>query len=116
MLRTRTSAANNAAGTLYAYLNNYVNPDTFRFLDSLRYLLMVILGGSGTVLGPLIGAGILTYVPEAFQAFGVWQHFAYGALLAFVIFAMPMGIVGSVVYWRNRMRPKRSRKSQDWPA
>lgn len=104
------------AGTLYAYLNNYVNPDTFRFLDSLRYLLMVILGGSGTVLGPLIGAGILTYVPEAFQAFGVWQHFAYGALLAFVIFAMPMGIVGSVVYWRNRMRPKRSRKSQDWPA
>ena len=30
------------AGTLYAYLNNYVNPDTFRFLDSLRYLLMVI--------------------------------------------------------------------------
>ena len=104
------------AGTLYAYLNNYVNPDTFRFLDSLRYLLMVILGGSGTVLGPLIGAGILTYVPEAFQAFGVWQHFAYGALLAFVIFAMPMGIVGTVVYWRNRMRPKRSRKSQDWPA
>lgn len=104
------------AGTLYAYLNNYVNPDTFRFLDSLRYLLMVILGGSGTVLGPLIGAGILTYVPEAFQAFGVWQHFAYGALLAFVIFAMPMGIVGSAVYWRNRMRPKRSRKSQEWPA
>ncbi len=104
------------AGTLYAYLNNYVNPDTFRFLDSLRYLLMVILGGSGTVLGPLIGAGILTYVPEAFQAFGVWQHFAYGALLAFVIFAMPMGIVGSVAYWRNRMLPKRSRKSQNWPA
>ena len=104
------------AGTLYAYLNNYVNPDTFRFLDSLRYLLMVILGGSGTVLGPIIGAGVLTYVPELFQAFGAWQHFAYGALLAFVIFAMPLGIVGTVMLWRSRLLPKRSRKSQPWPA
>lgn len=104
------------AGTLYAYLNNYVNPDTFRFLDSLRYLLMVILGGSGTILGPLIGAGILTYVPEVFQTFGSWQHFAYGALLAFVIFVMPLGVVGTLLYWRNRMRPKRFRKSQNWPA
>ena len=104
------------AGALYAYLNSYVNPDTFRFLDSLRYLLMVILGGAGTVLGPLMGAGILTYVPEAFQAFGVWQHFAYGALLAFVIFAMPMGIAGTVSHWREKMRPKRMRRSQPWPA
>lgn len=104
------------AGALYAYLNNYVNPDTFRFLDSLRYLLMVILGGSGTVLGPIVGAGILTYVPELFQAFGVWQHFAYGALLAFVIFAMPLGIVGSIKYWRGRLLPKKSRRSENWPS
>ena len=104
------------AGALYAYLNGYVNPDTFRFLDSLRYLLMVILGGAGTVLGPLIGAGILTYVPELFQAFGVWQQFAYGALLAFVIFLMPMGIAGTVSHWRAKLRPKRMRRSQPWPA
>jgi branched-chain amino acid transport system permease protein len=103
------------AGTLYAYLNNYVNPDTFRFLDSLRYLLMVILGGSGTVLGPIIGATVLTYVPEFFQAFGEWQHFAYGALLAFVIFAMPLGIVGTALYWTAKLQPKRSRRSQAWP-
>lgn len=104
------------AGALYAHLNSYVNPDTFRFLDSLRYLLMVILGGAGTVLGPLLGAGILTYVPELFQAFGVWQHFAYGALLVFVIFAMPMGIAGTVSQWREKLRPKRMRRSQVWPA
>lgn len=104
------------AGALFAYLNNYVNPDTFRFLDSLRYLLMVILGGSGTVLGPLLGAGILTYVPELFQAFGIWQNFAYGALLAFVIFAMPLGIVGTISHWRARFRPKRMRRSQPWPS
>jgi len=104
------------AGTLYAYLNNYVNPDTFRFLDSLRYLLMVILGGSGTLIGPIVGAGVLTFVPELFQSFGAWQQFAYGALLAFVIFAMPMGIVGTAGYWRSHLSPKRMRSSQGWPA
>lgn len=104
------------AGALYAYLNSYVNPDTFRFLDSLRYLLMVILGGAGTVLGPVLGAAVLTYIPELFQAFGVWQHFAYGALLAFVIFAMPLGIVGTVTYWYGKTKPKQSRNSQTWPA
>lgn len=104
------------AGALYVYLNSYVNPDTFRFLDSLRYLLMVILGGAGTVVGPLLGAGILTYVPELFQAFGVWQHFAYGALLAFVIFVMPMGIAGTATHWYGKTRPKRMRRSRPWPA
>ena len=105
-----------AAGALYAYLNNYVNPDTFRFADSVRYLLMVILGGSGTVIGPVIGAAILTYLPELFQALGVWQQFAYGALLAFVMFVMPLGIVGTVVHWYGRLQPKRAHSSQPWPA
>jgi branched-chain amino acid transport system permease protein len=104
------------AGALYAYLNSYVNPDTFRFLDSLRYLLMVILGGSGTVLGPLLGAAILTYIPEFFQKFGVWQHFAYGALLVIVIFIMPLGIVGTIIFWYGKFQPKRLYKSNQWPA
>ena len=104
------------AGALYAYLNSYVNPDTFRFLDSLRYLLMVILGGSGTVLGPLLGAAILTYIPEFFQKFGIWQHFAYGALLTIVIFIMPLGIVGTIIFWYGKFQPKRLYKSNQWPA
>jgi ABC-type branched-subunit amino acid transport system ATPase component/ABC-type branched-subunit amino acid transport system permease subunit len=103
------------AGALYAYLNSYVNPDTFRFLDSLRYLLMVILGGSGTVLGPLIGASILTYIPELFQKFGVWQYFAYGALLTLVIFIMPLGIVGTIIFWYTKFQPKRVCNSKSWP-
>jgi ABC-type branched-subunit amino acid transport system ATPase component/ABC-type branched-subunit amino acid transport system permease subunit len=105
-----------AAGALYAYLNNYVNPDTFRFVDSVRFLLMVILGGSGTVIGPVIGAAALTYLPELFQALGVWQQFAYGALLAFVMFVMPLGIAGTAIYWYGRLQPKQAHSSQPWPA
>jgi branched-chain amino acid transport system permease protein len=92
------------AGSLYAYLNLYVNPDTFTFDDSLHFLLIVILGGSGTITGPLIGAAVLTALPEYFQAFGAWQHFAYGALLALVMFLMPLGVTGTINHWRERWR------------
>jgi len=107
------------AGGLYAYLNRYVNPDTFSFADSIRFLLMVILGGAGTSFGPLIGAGILTWIPNLLQAFGKWQLFAYGALLAGVIFFLPKGIVGSIGDLWARVRHGRSqalRQAGAWPA
>jgi branched-chain amino acid transport system permease protein len=106
------------AGALYAYLNRYVNPDTFSFSDSIRFLLMVILGGSGTTLGPLIGAGILTWIPNLLQAFGKWQLFVYGALLAAVIFLLPKGIIGTLNSWLRALM-SRSRNQQQsaepWP-
>ncbi|MBC7502675.1 MAG: branched-chain amino acid ABC transporter ATP-binding protein/permease [Herminiimonas sp.] len=105
-----------AAGGAYAYLNRYVNPDTFRFDDSVRFLLMVILGGSGTIFGPVLGAGVLTFIPELLQAFGAWQRFAYGALLALVMFGMPFGIVGTFHLWTRRFGTKVSRRSRPWPC
>ena len=107
------------AGALYAYLNRYVNPDTFSFGDSIRFLLMVILGGAGTVLGPLFGAGILTWLPNLFQNLGKWQLFAYGALLALVMFVMPKGIVGTVRVWLDKIRHRQvpeNRTSGAWPS
>ncbi|TPQ32961.1 branched-chain amino acid ABC transporter ATP-binding protein/permease [Cupriavidus pinatubonensis] len=103
------------AGGLYAYLNLYVNPDTFRFDDSVRFLLMVILGGSGTIVGPVLGATILTFLPEYLQAFGEWQRFAYGALLALVMFCLPLGVVGTLSNLRGRFRASVSRASEEWP-
>jgi branched-chain amino acid transport system ATP-binding protein/branched-chain amino acid transport system permease protein len=56
----------------------------------------VILGGAGTVSGPIVGAGIISYLPELLQRFGEWQKFVYGALLAMVMFVLPRGIVGTI--------------------
>jgi branched-chain amino acid transport system permease protein len=106
------------AGALYAYLNRYVNPDTFSFADSIRFLLMVILGGAGTTLGPLVGAGVLTWIPNLLQEFGRWQLFAYGALLAIVIFVLPKGIMGTLADWAgwlvNRGKAE-ARTPGSWP-
>lgn len=106
------------AGALYAYLNRYVNPDTFSFADSIRFLLMVILGGAGTTLGPLVGAGILTWIPNVLQQFGKWQLFAYGALLAIVIFVLPKGIVGTIKDWADKLMNRgrtEDRAVEAWP-
>jgi len=106
------------AGALYAYLNRYVNPDTFSFADSIRFLLMVILGGSGTTVGPLVGAGVLTWIPNVLQAFGKWQLFVYGALLALVIFLLPRGIVGTLGDWfaaKTRKSSDRNQAAEAWP-
>ncbi|MGX9427843.1 MULTISPECIES: branched-chain amino acid ABC transporter ATP-binding protein/permease [Bradyrhizobium] len=93
------------AGALYAFLNSYISPDIFTFSDSVRFLLMVILGGAGSTFGGVIGAYILTYLPEYLQQFQVWQRFAYGALLLLVMFVMPLGIVGTLRSLFDRLRP-----------
>ena len=93
------------AGSFYAFLNAYISPDIFTFSDSVRFLLMVILGGAATTFGPVLGAFILTYLPEVLQRFAEWQKFAYGALLLVVMFALPGGILGSVGSLYNRLRP-----------
>ncbi|MGN5478481.1 branched-chain amino acid ABC transporter permease [Cupriavidus basilensis] len=76
------------AGGLYAYLNLYVNPDTFRFDDSVRFLLMVILGGSGTIVGPVLG-GDCSDVPPGVSAgfrgvatFRLWRASRAGHVLS----------------------------------
>ncbi|MFD1333132.1 ATP-binding cassette domain-containing protein [Methylopila musalis] len=106
-----------AAGALYAYLNQYVSPETFGFLDSVRYLLMVIIGGAGTWLGPVFGAALLTVLPEAFQSLAEWQTFGYGALLAIAIFFVPNGLVGLFDSAVRRLRDRpRALETGPWPA
>jgi branched-chain amino acid transport system ATP-binding protein/branched-chain amino acid transport system permease protein len=73
-----------------------------------RFLLMVILGGAGSTFGPVIGAYILTYLPEYLQQFQLWQKFAYGALLLLVMFVLPRGIIGTLRLVLDRIRPAES--------
>lgn len=93
------------AGSFYAFLNAYISPDIFTFSDSVRFLLMVILGGAASTFGPVVGAAILTYLPELLQQFDEWQRFAYGALLLLVMFGLPRGILGTLGSLLGQLRP-----------
>ena len=104
------------AGALYTFLNLFVNFETFTFFHSISFLLMVILGGTGTLLGPIVGTAMLTYIAEILQDLQEWQIFAYGVLLAAVMCLMPQGVVGTAAsLWPRALTKSRGRAAQPWP-
>jgi branched-chain amino acid transport system permease protein len=71
---------------------------------------MVLFGGSGTLMGPFVGAVLLTLLDAMLARWPAVQHFIYGAILLFALYVMPGGVVGLV----NKLR--RGAKSQQSPA
>ena len=66
------------AGGLFTNLTLFVNYETFTFTASIELLLMVILGGAGTMAGPLVGTGTLFAAQQILQRLREWQTFGYG--------------------------------------
>jgi branched-chain amino acid transport system permease protein len=93
------------AGALVAQQNQYINSDFINFHLSIFILLLVLFGGVGSVYGPLVGAVLLTLIDAALTSWPSVQHFVYGALLLFALFAMPGGVMGVVGPWWARRRP-----------
>lgn len=83
-----------AAGSLYAHLSGYISPDTFTFNFSVFALLIVIIGGMGTLVGPVIGAVVLTLLPELLNGFDRYKLLIYGLLLIISVLVMRDGIAG----------------------
>jgi len=90
------------AGAMVAQQNQYINSDFVGFHLSIFILLLVLLGGSGSQYGPVIGAVVLTLVDALLARWPSVQHFAYGALLLFALYLMPNGIAGVFRALRSR--------------
>jgi branched-chain amino acid transport system permease protein len=84
------------AGALEAHLNFFVDPGdgTFGVTRAVQILTFAVLGGSGFVLGPVVGALIITLLPYIFEAQGIYLNVAIGIFLIAVIVFRPQGIVG----------------------
>jgi len=102
-------------GALFANLALFVNYETFTFTASVELLLMVILGGLGTLAGPLVGTSLLFSATQFLQGLGEWQTFGYGVLLALVLFALPRGIVGSLARIGRPGTGETTRETGPWP-
>ncbi len=83
-------------GALYACYRSYVSPDSFGFLQTILILLMVVIGGTGTLSGPIIGALVVQIVPEFFNADANLKQIVFGALLIVLTQVMPGGIAGTI--------------------
>jgi len=84
------------AGGLFAPLSGFVTPSTFAFSQSLLFVLVVIIGGAGTVTGPLVGAAVVVLLPEVLSGLAEYRLLFFGALLLLVLWIAPGGIVGEV--------------------
>src|SRR5215472_16026830 len=96
------SALAGAAGAFYASFVGTLVPDAFIITESFTILAMVIVGGMGTLIGPVWGAILLTILPELLRGFGDLRLVLYGAALTLVVLFMPGGIVQAARLFRAR--------------
>ncbi len=94
-----SAACAGLAGALFAPLSGFVTPSTFAFLQSILFVLVVIVGGAGTVSGPLVGAAIVVLLPEALAGLAEYRLLFFGALMLVVLWLAPEGIVGEIQKW-----------------
>lgn len=82
------------AGSLYAHYISFLAPDDFSMFTSIHILIMVFLGGAGTIWGPAIGAVFLKLLPEITHAFQDYELLGNGIILILVLVFMPKGLWG----------------------
>jgi branched-chain amino acid transport system permease protein len=95
------------AGALFASLQSYITPDTFVFELGLFFFVCIIIGGRGTIAGPLAGTAVLTALPEIVAPLARWSTFFYGLLLLVVVLLVPEGIGRVFEVVRSRLRPQK---------
>jgi branched-chain amino acid transport system permease protein len=92
------------AGSLFAHYVKNVSPESFMVATSFSVLVSVLVGGLGTILGPVLGGIALTFLPEYLRAFQAYRLTIYGALIIVVIIAMPTGVAGALRLLQARLR------------
>jgi len=91
------------AGCFYPGFVGTLVPDAFNIIESFTMMAMVIVGGMGTMVGPVIGAVVLTFLPELLRGFGELRLMIYGLALTLVVLFMPGGIVQA---WRALVKSR----------
>jgi branched-chain amino acid transport system permease protein len=91
------------AGLLYLYYNQFISPQTVALSASAEALLMVIAGGTATLLGPIIGAALVIIMKDVASAYIERWNFVLGAIFVLIVVFMPEGLVPGVArLWRWR--------------
>ena len=93
------------AGLLFIYYNQFIGPQVVALTTSAEALLMVISGGSGTLLGPIAGAAIVVVIKNVASAYIERWNLALGVIFILIVSFMPEGLV-----------PGSMRQTFDWPV
>lgn len=101
------------AGALFAGYIGVLSPNAFGFMRSIEILVMVVLGGMGSMIGSVISASVLTAVPEMLRAFSQYRMIAYSLLLILVMIFKPSGLMGNYEFSLSTLLSKLGGKPRD---
>lgn len=102
------------AGGLYAGCIGVMAPAKFGFMKSVEILVMVVLGGMGSMFGSVVSATVLTVLPEALRAFADYRMVAYAIVLILVMIFRPEGLFGSYDFSLSRIIERVMNRDFPW--
>ena len=86
------------AGAFYAHYINFIDPSSFTTAASTDMLIMAIFGGLGSIPGTLLGASILTILPETIRALAEYRNLIYGFIIVILMLVKPDGLLGNIKF------------------
>jgi branched-chain amino acid transport system permease protein len=92
------------AGSLYAFYFHYLSPEMAGTQRSFEMITMLVIGGEGTLVGPLLGVALLTLLPTLVQSLALYKILAEGLLLVLAFSFLPEGIFGGLARLAVRLR------------
>jgi len=92
-------------GSLFAHYTAYLNPSSFTFITSFYLIIMIVVGGLGSIEGSILGAILITVVLEAFRSLSEFRLVGFSILLVLVMLYRPQGLMGAAEMFRLRRRP-----------
>jgi len=94
------------AGGLYAGFVRFIGPDMAGVHHTFDMMIFAMVGGMGTVLGPLLGAIGMPWITQYLQFLQEYRFIVFGPILVMLVIFMPYGVVGSFTAWRARRNAK----------
>lgn len=99
-------------GSVYAFQMAVLSPKTFGFIKSVELVVIVVLGGMGSLTGSILSAIVLTILPEALRAFDSYRLLIYSFALILMMIFRPQGIFGTTEFSLNNFLAKRKKKGK----
>ena len=93
-------------GCLFAAKQGTISPDSFDFILSVMVLAMIVLGGLGSIPGAILGAFVLTILPELLREFAVYRMLLFGLALILMMLFRPQGLLGDIRH-RDELKEQR---------
>jgi branched-chain amino acid transport system permease protein len=106
-----SAALASLSGSLYAFYFHFLSPDMVGTPRSFEMIAMLVAGGEGTLVGPILGVALLTLLPTLFQPLAHYKTFAEGLLLVVCFLWLSEGIFGTAAVWLSRLLRRHTIKS-----